>query len=61
MRMKTEDIKSELRLIADRLPPGASYADAIYEIYVRMKVAEGKKAAEENRVVPHDEVKRRFS
>lgn len=59
--MKTEDIKSELRSIADRLPPGASYADAIYELYVRMKVAVGKKAAEEHRVVSHDEIKRKFS
>ncbi len=49
MGMKTEDIKAELRSIADSLPPGASYVDAIYELYVRMKAAEGKKAAEENR------------
>ncbi|MGH7774251.1 MAG: hypothetical protein ACREQA_18655 [Candidatus Binatia bacterium] len=49
MGMKTEDIKAELRSIADSLPPGASCVDAIYELYVRMKAAEGKKAAEENR------------
>lgn len=59
--MKSESIKSELRAIADRLSEEASYADAIYEIYVRMKVAEGKKAADEERVVSHEEVKRKFS
>jgi hypothetical protein len=59
--MKTEDIKSELKTIADRLPPEASYADAMYEIYVRMKVADGRKAADEGRVVSHDEIKRKFS
>ncbi len=61
MTMKAENIKSELKSIAERLPEGASYSDAMYEIYVRMKIAEGKKAAEEGRVVPHKEVKRRFS
>ena len=61
MTMKAENIKSELKSIAERLPEGASYSDAMYEIYVRMKIAEGKKAAEEGRVVPREEVKRRFS
>ena len=61
MTMKAENIKSELKSIAERLPEGASYTDAMYAIYVRMKIAEGKKAAEEGRVVPHEEVKRKFS
>jgi predicted transcriptional regulator len=59
--MKTEDIKSELKSIADHLPRDASYADAIYEIYVRMKIREGKKSAAEGRLVPHEEIKRKFS
>ena len=59
--MKTEDIKSELKTIADRLPPEASYADAMYEIYVRMKVADGRKAADEGRIVSHDGIKHKFS
>ncbi len=59
--MKSEDIKSELKTIADHLPPEASYADAMYEIYVRMKVADGRKAADEGRVLSHDEIKRKFS
>lgn len=59
--MSTTTIKSELRDIADRIPDSASYNDAMYQLYVRMKIAKGKQAADEGRVVPHDEVKRRFA
>ncbi len=61
MTMKAENIKSELKSIAEHLPEGASYTDAMYEIYVRMKIAKGKKAAEEGRLVPHEEIMRKFS
>jgi predicted transcriptional regulator len=59
--MNVGTIKSELRDIADRIPDSASHSDAMYELYVRMKIAKGKQAAEEGRVVSHDEVKRRFA
>jgi predicted transcriptional regulator len=59
--MSATTIKSELIDIAKRIPDTASYSDAMYELYVRMKVARGKKAADEGRVVPHAEVKRRFA
>jgi predicted transcriptional regulator len=58
--MSTSTIKSDLREIAKRLSPSASYADAMYELYVRMKIAKGKQAADEGRVIPHTSVKRRF-
>ncbi len=58
--METVDIKSDLKEIADHLSPSASYTDAMYELYVRMKISQGIQAANEGRVVPHDEVKRRF-
>ncbi len=58
--MTTATLKSELHEIADHLPGTASYDDAMYELYVHMKVAKGRQAAEEGRVIPHDEVKRRF-
>ena len=60
-RMTTATLKSELQEIADHLPDTASYGDAMYELYVHMKVAKGRQAAREGRVVSHDEVKRRFS
>ena len=59
--MSTVTIKSELRDIADRIPESASYSDAMYLLYVRMKIVKGKQAADEGRVVSHDEVKRRFA
>lgn len=59
--MSVMTIKSELRDIADRIPDSASYNDAMYQLYVRMKIARGKQAADEGRVVPHEEVKRRFA
>ena len=53
-------IKSDLKSIADHLPTNASYEDAMYELYVHMKVAQGKKSADEGRVFDHQEVKRKF-
>ncbi len=58
--MNTNTIKSELHAIAERLPNEASYDDAMYELYVRKKIADGKKAADEGKVIPHSEVKRRY-
>jgi hypothetical protein len=59
--MATANVKADLKQIADHLPETASYADAMYELYVRMKVAQGKQAADEARVISHDEAKRRFT
>lgn len=55
------NIKSDLKSIAEHISPNASYADAMYELYVRMKIVQGKQAADEGRVVSHDEVKKKFS
>lgn len=44
----------------EELPDGASRDDLMYELYVRRKIAEGVKAADEGRVVSQEEVKRRF-
>ena len=53
-------VKTDLKFIADHLPGDASYADAMYELYVRIKIAQGKKAADEGRVIFHEDVKRKF-
>jgi predicted transcriptional regulator len=53
-------IKEEVRDLADKLPEDATWDDAMYELYVRQKIAAGLKAADEGRVVSHEEVKRRF-
>jgi predicted transcriptional regulator len=58
--MANANIKADLKQIAEHLPASASYADAMYELYVRMKIANAKQAVQEGRVVTHEEVKRRF-
>ena len=59
--MANANIKTDLKQIAERLPATASYADAMFELYVRMKFAHAKQAADEGRVISHEEVKRRFA
>ncbi|MBI1371063.1 MAG: hypothetical protein GC162_20735 [Planctomycetes bacterium] len=58
--MAAPDVKSELKQLADQLPASASYADAMYALYVRMKVARGREAAAAGHVTPHEDIKRRF-
>ena len=43
-----------------KLPAKMTWDDIMYEIYVRKKTERGIKAADEGRVVPHEEVKKRF-
>lgn len=59
--MSQSDVKSDLHRIADRLDDSATYADAMYELYLRMKIATGRRAGDEGRVIPHDQVKSRFA
>jgi len=51
--------KQALEMIK-RLPERATWDDIMYEIYVRKKISQGIKAADEGRVIPHEEVKKRF-
>jgi predicted transcriptional regulator len=52
--------KEEAKKLIEKLPDQASWDDIMYEFYVRKKLEIALKAAEEGRVVPHDEVKKRF-
>jgi predicted transcriptional regulator len=51
--------KQALEMIK-KMPEQATWDDIMYEIYVRKKIEAGIKAADEGRVVSHDEVKKRF-
>jgi hypothetical protein len=53
--------KEEAISLITRLPDEASWDDIMYEMYVKKKIELGIKAADEGRVVPHEEVKRIFS
>jgi hypothetical protein len=52
--------KKEALDLIQRLAPGVSWDDIMNEIYVRRKIEAGLAAADEGRVVTHEEVKRRF-
>ncbi len=56
-----EMAKEEARKLIDKLPDQANWDDIMYEFYVRKKLEVALKAAEEGRVVFHEEVKKRFS
>jgi predicted transcriptional regulator len=54
-------VKEELARLIERLPDKATWDDVMYEIYVRQKIEEGLKAADEGHLISHEEVKKRFS
>ena len=47
--------------LISRLPEEVTWEDIMYRLYVKRKIDEGIKAAEEGRVVSHDEVKQLFA
>jgi len=51
-------IKEEAKNLIDNLPEQATWDDIMYEFYVKKKISAGLKAAEEGRVVSHEEVKK---
>ena len=54
-------VKEQASEVVSKLPEGATWDDVMYAIYVRQKIEAGIKAGEEGRVVPHEEVKKRFA
>ncbi len=58
--MTTQNIREQLREVADHIQPTASIEDAMYELYVRQKVMIAREAAERGECIPHEDVKRRF-
>lgn len=53
--------KEEAINLITRLPDEASWDDIMYEMYVKKRIEMGIKAADEDRVVAHEHVKRMFS
>ncbi len=52
--------KEEAIKTISRLPEEASWDEIMYKIYVKRKIDEGLKAADEGRTVSHEEVKELF-
>ena len=55
-----EIIREKARKLVDSLPDEASRDDLMYEIYVRKKIEDGLIAADNDRLILHEEVKKRF-
>lgn len=53
-------IREEAKKVIEKLPDEASWDDVMYQIYVRKKIDEGIRSADEGKLVSHDEVKRKF-
>lgn len=53
-------VKEQALKLVDGLPEEASWDDVIYQMYVRKKIEKGIEAADEGRVLAHEEVKRQF-
>ena len=57
--MKT--VKERASQALQLLPNDCTWDDVLYEIVLRQQVEEGLQAADEGRVVPHEEAKKRVS
>ena len=53
-------VKEEAQRLLNTLPDEASWDDLMYEIYVRKKIDAGIKAADAGKLIPQDEVRKRF-
>jgi len=58
--MNMGGVREEAQKLIDALPEETSWDDLIYRMYVRKKIAKGIEAAEQGRVVAHEEVKKQF-
>ena len=53
--------KEEAIQLISRLPKEVTWDDIMYRLYVKRKIEEGIKAAEEGRTISHEEVKELFA
>ena len=53
-------VKDEAKKLIEKLPDSATWDDIMYELYVKKKIAAGLKAADEGRIISHEEVKKRL-
>ena len=52
--------KEAAKQVIDRLPDQASWADILYELYVKQKIETGLTAMTEGKTVAHEDAKRRL-
>lgn len=51
--------KDDARKIIESLPEQATWDDIMYQFYVKKKIADSLEAAEEGRILTHDDVRKR--
>ena len=56
-----ETVKEQALNLISRLPPEATWQEVLSCLHVRPKIEEGLKAADEGRVLSHEEVKQLFA
>ncbi len=54
-------VKEEAIKLISNLPEDTSWDDIIYEMYVKKKIEVELKAADEGKVISHEDVKKRFA
>ena len=52
--------KQKAKNLIENLPDNVTWDDIIYEMYIKQKISAGLKAAEEGRVVSHQDAKKRL-
>ena len=53
-------VKEEAKRLIESLPDEVTWDDLIYEFYVKSKISIAMRDADEGKVVPHEEVKKKF-
>ena len=53
-------VKEQAKKLVNKLSDEVTWDDIMYEIYVRKKIEEGLQAADEGRLISHEEVKKRY-
>ena len=51
--------KDDARKIIESLPEQATWDDIMYQFYVKKKITDSLEAAEEGRILTHDDVRKR--
>ncbi len=54
------NVKEEVKKMVEGLPDDVTWDDVMYTLYVKQKIELGIRAAEEGRVVPHDQIRKIF-
>ncbi len=54
-------VKDQMHEVAENLPDGATYEDAMQALYVRAKIAEGERQIAAGEIVSHEDAMRHLS